>query len=1133
MNLFEDKPNYESEKFPPPREFQVSAHEKLRDGVRKGNRAQVLMAPTGAGKCLKIGTPVMLSDGTIIPVERIMVGDRLLGPDGKVRNVLTTTSGTEMLYRITPKKGDSYVVNESHILSLRKTPGGDALLLHGGERINKDDDVVSVNVLDYLSSCKTTKHCLKGWRSDCIEKFENNFSDDDRLIPPYILGAWLGDGTYGRAAITKPKCKMVDEWIAYGKSIGYSCSVSKSECPTWLLTNGHEGHNFNIVQSALEFHEVATCKHIPDEYKYASAKIRREIIAGMIDSDGHITHGGCDWISKEKRLADDFVFVCRSLGLSAYISFQKKGIKETGFHGWYWRVSVSGDLSLIHMRDKIADKRMQKKRHLVHGITVEPEGVGEYYGFEIDGDNLFLLGDFTVTHNSYLGMRIIHEALKKGRSAIFVCDRTTLINQTSAVADAYGLSAHGIIQADHWRVDKSLPFQIASVQTLARRSWPEADVVVIDECFPAGTSIETPEGTKRIDDLVSGGRIYNSCGESYIISVFSKTAYATVIVRLSDGTSIECTADHPIFTDTGWRAASSLARGSRLYRKEDVQNLWQGVRTYKESDRHSCGTSCVGGIIQQTAMLREILRQEIEEPHAQPRKQEQSFGNTGEDRTQAENEGRKWNRNDGATKNDDGFIRGWSKWMDSGICGEDTKEQCARIPASLQDRFSESHLEDCHRTGRYEPLFDETEDTRREKGRITAQPWVESVEVVEHAGGINVYNLRVAGHPSYFANGILVHNCHTLYKAWTEHAANTDAKVIGLSATPFSKGMGKIFSNLVNAATMHELVEQGILVPMRVFSCAKPDMKGAATSGGEWTDAAAAERGMELIGDVVREWHEKADGKKTIVFGATVDHCEEIVRQFNESGVMAACFSYHTPDAERKEYLDEYRKHDSAIRVLASVEALAKGFDVPDVECVCDARPLRKSLSTAIQMWGRGLRSSPDTGKTECILLDFSGNIIRFMSDFEDIYFNGLSALDMGEKLDRTIRDDDEEEKKPKKCPQCGHTPFAKRCIACGYEHQAQSGIIHEPGKLTEIMVGKAKAADNPLHLWGQVCAYARSHGNPDTASGRAWHLYNHIAGHPLPRHMPRFEEMPPSPVTRATMNAIKAKQIAYRMARR
>ena len=451
---------------------------------------------------------------------------------------------------------------------------------------------------------------------------------------------------------------------------------------------------------------------------------------------------------------------------------------------------------------------------------------------------------------SYLGMRIAHETLLRGNTALFVCDRTTLINQTSAVADSYGLSAHGIIQSSHWRTDLRLPFQIASVQTLARRQWPDVDVIIVDEA-------------------------------------------------------------------------------------------------------------------------------------------------------------------------------------------------------------------------------------------------------------------------------------HTQYSAWTEHVMTCKAKVIGLSATPFSAGLGKLFSNMVNAATMHDLTESGVLVPMRVFSCTKADMAGAATAGGEWTDKSAEERGMEIIGDVVTEWVKLASQRKTIVFGATIAHCEEICRQFNEAGVMAAVFTSKTPDGERKALLSEYEKSDSAIRVLISVEALAKGFDVKDVECVCDCRPLRKSLSTAIQMWGRGLRSSPETGKTDCYLLDFSGNIIRFADDYSDIFFNGLDELDCGEKLDKAIRRDNEDNPEGKSCPECGYNPMGKRCISCGHEVHSSSLVEHLPGEMQEIMLGKKKLADDARHLWEQVCTYARAHSSPEKQYWRAAYLYKDMFG-TLPPKTWGFNDTANVPISRNVLNKIKANNIAF-----
>jgi DNA repair protein RadD len=449
---------------------------------------------------------------------------------------------------------------------------------------------------------------------------------------------------------------------------------------------------------------------------------------------------------------------------------------------------------------------------------------------------------------TYLGLRIAAEALKRGKRAVFACDRTTLIDQTSQVADSYGLGAHGIIQANHWRTNKRMPFQIASVQTLARREWPESDVIIIDEC-------------------------------------------------------------------------------------------------------------------------------------------------------------------------------------------------------------------------------------------------------------------------------------HTLYKGWTEHVKNCNAAVIGLSATPFSKGMGLIFSNLVNAATMDELTKSGVLVPMRIMSCTKINMNGAETSSGEWSETVAGERGLEIVGDVVSEWQVNAEGKKTIVFGATVKHCEEMARQFNDAGINAAVFSCHTKSGEREVLLNEYRKHDSELRVLISVEALAKGFDVKDVECVCDCRPLRKSLSIAIQMWGRGLRASPETGKKECLLLDFSGNIMRFADDYSDIFFNGLDSLDSGEKLDKAIRKDDAKEKEECSCPACGQIQFGKKCTWCGYERKTQSLIEHLPGRMQEVLIGKTVAAASERDLWNQLCTYARSHSAPERQAGRAAHLYKDIMG-VYPNYS--FESAIDVPISRAVMGKIRSRNIAF-----
>jgi len=395
-------------------------------------------------------------------------------------------------------------------------------------------------------------------------------------------------------------------------------------------------------------------------------------------------------------------------------------------------------------------------------------------------------------------------------------------------------------------------------------------------------------------------------------------------------------------------------------------------------------------------------------------------------------------------------------------------------------------------------------------------------------------NFQIASVQTLFRRGwpksdvIVIDECHTLHKTWVDYVTSDEctAMVVGLSATPFSKGMAGIFTNLVNAATMNDLTESGVLVPMRIFSCQKPDMTGAPTkSNGEWTDKAAEAGELSIVGDVIKEWFTYARGLKTIVFGATILHCEELCKQFNEAGVPAAVFCADTDDATRADLLAAFKPVDAELRVLISVEALAKGFDVKDVGCVCDCRPLRKSLSTAIQMWGRGLRSSPETGKHECVLLDFSGNIVRFADDFSRLYFNGLDKLDEGEQLDKEIRKD--EEKEVRNCPKCGYSPMGKRCVGCGYEPEVRNALQHLPGEMKEFELNGKVLAPDLVHLFSQIATYAKTHSAPEKQNYRAKYLFRDMTGMMPPPDW-RVETAPVIEPTRNTMNKIKSLAIAF-----
>lgn len=364
------------------------------------------------------------------------------------------------------------------------------------------------------------------------------------------------------------------------------------------------------------------------------------------------------------------------------------------------------------------------------------------------------------------------------------------------------------------------------------------------------------------------------------------------------------------------------------------------------------------------------------------------------------------------------------------------------------------------------------------------------------------YPFQIASAQSLEARGwphadlIVIDEAHTQHSVWTRHIMKTEASVIGLSATPFSKGLGKLFTNLINVATMHDLTQQGILVPMRVLRCTPPDMVGAETANGEWTSDAATQRGMAIVGDVVSEWVKYGENRKTICFGASVAHCEELCNQFVKAGIMAALFTGHTDENDRKSLLDEYTKPDSELRILISVEALAKGFDVPDVSCVIDCRPMRKSLSTVVQMWGRMLRCF--IGKVDGLLLDHSGNSLRFLDDFTEMFFNGLHSLDDGEKLDSEPRKEPSDDVVKRGCPSCGFKPFSKRCMKCGFEIEVAPTVEHQPGEMQEVVLGKGKTIDKQ-DLYNQCVAYVRKNSQPDKQEWAAKYRFNAIAGHMPP----------------------------------
>lgn len=406
------------------RDYQVKLHDEIYAAWAAGHRNVLAVMPTGAGKCLGRGTPILMYDGTIKPVEDVRVGDMLMGPDSTPRGVISTCCGQEMLYRVTPVKGDPYVVNESHILSLKRT----------GDKRGEKGAVVNVEVRDYLLRTKGFKHVHKGWRAP-VAAF--GVETCDPPLPPYVLGVWLGDGNSRSPEICNVDHEVIAEWCAYAESIGHRIAISdEHKVPIYRIKGPADaavgrGHRGNKVRSALTDMGLLLNKHIPHVYKTASWQQRLELLAGIVDTDGYLGNGHYDVVVKQEQFAKDIVFVARSLGLAAYIKPCEKQCTTAGAWGNYWRLSISGDIDKIPCRvaRRKAQPRQQKKDVLVTGVSVEPIGVGDYFGFEVCGtDRLFMLGDFTVTHNTVTFAHVVSE--QQG-AVIVLAHRAELVAQIS------------------------------------------------------------------------------------------------------------------------------------------------------------------------------------------------------------------------------------------------------------------------------------------------------------------------------------------------------------------------------------------------------------------------------------------------------------------------------------------------------------------------------------------------------------------------------------------------------------------------------------------------------------------------------------------------------------------------------
>lgn len=377
----------------------------------------------GLGKCFSKNTPILMFDGTIKMVQDIKIGDSLMGDDSTPRNVLTLGGGRDTMYKITNTRGETYTVNSEHILCLKYSvdkhitrnsknkyfkvkwfkgnmknikrfhyneTNSSVVLKKAKQYMNDltEDHIFEITVKEYLELSDTFKSELKGYSVPI------DFPEKELNFDPYILGLYIGYNSSD-----DPKTFKNYSTIMNNYKTGKTQHVKDWSNEQFTA----ELKNQNLVNN----------KHIPMIYKCNSRNNRLKLLAGILDSNSSFNQDSYSYefhkSPRHKQLIDDVVYLARSLGFACYKNNVVEKSKKV------CQISISGELIAdipVCCQIKKDNPRQPTEGALVSDITVEELHEDNYYGFMIDGNKRFLLGNFIVTHNTAI-VKSVAKALNR------------------------------------------------------------------------------------------------------------------------------------------------------------------------------------------------------------------------------------------------------------------------------------------------------------------------------------------------------------------------------------------------------------------------------------------------------------------------------------------------------------------------------------------------------------------------------------------------------------------------------------------------------------------------------------------------------------------------------------------------
>jgi len=361
-----------------------------------------------SGKCLAKGTKIRMYDGSLKNVEDIKEGELVMGDDHSSRSVFGLTCGHEEMFEVTPNKGIKFTCNKSHILTLKWNAPKHSKYFYA-----EKNSVINISVGDYIK--------LPFWVKDHLVLYKRGWGDEfekkEHYIPPYMLGVYLGDGcrTYGH--ISTPDKEISDYLEVFAKERGLRVTKGDKLCHRIVKTEEISEHE-NPYRKELRRLGLIGFKYIPKDYLLDCKENRLQLLAGIIDTDGHLCikknkQAGYEITLKDKELINGVVELARSLGYSCSLNSKIATMKrEDGsiYKCKVYRTIISGAYNIPCKVERKKTKSEFTRVDLTRtGFKVKSVGWGEYYGFAVDRNHLFLLEDGIVCHNSFRSMLFLYE----------------------------------------------------------------------------------------------------------------------------------------------------------------------------------------------------------------------------------------------------------------------------------------------------------------------------------------------------------------------------------------------------------------------------------------------------------------------------------------------------------------------------------------------------------------------------------------------------------------------------------------------------------------------------------------------------------------------------------------------------